>query len=177
MLTAEHKAIRLVLEIMRAMAATAEATGRLDREDLATLLDFLREFADDYHQGREESVFFPALLDARIPAPWSSVKAMIFEHNQERSLVEGIEDSLKTANAKDFAVLANRLFEILATHIYKEEYILFDLARNVLNDEDDERIAKALERIDKDKGGHFSTKFAPTIRKLEWKYLRRQVAG
>jgi hemerythrin-like domain-containing protein len=158
------------------MAAGAEAKGELDRKDLETALEFLREFADDYHQGREESVFFPALLSAGIPAPWTSVKAMIFEHNQERSLVEGIEDSLKTANSKDFAALAHRLFEILATHIYKEEHILFDIAREILTEQDDERVSRALEKIDSG-GGLCSTKFAANIRELEWKYLRRRVAG
>jgi hemerythrin-like domain-containing protein len=73
---------------------------------------------------------------------------MTFEHNQERSLVEGLEDALRTNKGKDFVYFAERLNHILRTHIHKEDHILFELADDALSAEEDERVANELVKFD-----------------------------
>jgi len=61
-----------------------------EADDIETILRFLRVFADDHHQAKEESALFPELrrTSAGNQGP---LRQMTFEHDQERSLVEGLE--------------------------------------------------------------------------------------
>ena len=81
----DHNVILRAIDVLRAMAERVETGEAVEPEDVRLLLRFLRAFADDHHQGMEESALFPALLQtAVLDYPW--VRHMIFEHNQERSL-------------------------------------------------------------------------------------------
>ena len=82
----DHKVILRALEILRAMATMTEQDQDVAPDDVHELLEFLRDYADESHQGKEESVLFPVLLNAKDRAQAGPTHAMIFEHDQERSL-------------------------------------------------------------------------------------------
>src|SRR5262245_15781185 len=120
----EHRLILRCVYVLEAMAEQASTAKMPATEDVDKLLDFLKRFADDHHQGKEETVLFPCLRQAS-EGPISALQMMMFEHEQERSLVEGLEDALRTHRHEDFAYFGGRLAEILSNHIYKEDNILF----------------------------------------------------
>jgi hemerythrin-like domain-containing protein len=112
------------------------------------VLSFLRFFADDHHQAKEEAVLFPALLQASHAEEHPRLCKMTFEHNQQRSLVEGIEDALRTRKGADFVYYAQKLVDIVRRHITDEDDVLFKLADGLLSPEEDERVAREIAEFD-----------------------------
>jgi hemerythrin-like domain-containing protein len=139
----EHKQIARALDIIERMAERSEKHEEVPARDVEDILQFLDLFADRHHQGREEAVLFPAMLKSR-PQDHAKVANIVFEHDQERSLVSGIQDSLKTRSSSDFAYFVRRLVQILRSHIHKEDHVLFELANSMLSPEDDEHVAREL---------------------------------
>jgi hemerythrin-like domain-containing protein len=168
----EHKQILRALNVLEAMANCTDQES-IDEHDVEQILRFLRVFADEHHQGKEEAVLFPAMVHATKPAPRSSLNHMIFEHDQERSLVEGLEEALRTKKGKNFVYFAQRLVQILRTHIYKEDNILFELADEILSSEEDEKAATELQAYDRTWKDTALFGFLAELNRLEWKYLSR----
>ena len=166
LLIQEHKIILRALDVLNHMAARIESDQPVEAEDVETILHFLRAFADNHHQAKEESALFPELMRTSA-ANQGPLRQMIHEHDQERSLVEGLEDALRTKKGMEFVHFANRLTLLIRTHIRKEDNILFDIAERSLSAEQDERVTTELNKFQVDLG------FLADLRRLEWTYLRR----
>jgi hemerythrin-like domain-containing protein len=166
LLTQEHKTILRALDVLNHMGRRMEQELPVAAEDVEILLRFLRKFGDDLHQAKEESALFPELMRTSA-ATQPALRQMLFEHDQERSLVEGLEDSLHTKKGKQFAELAARLCDLLRNHIRKEDHILFDIVERSLSPEQDERVTAEFNQF------QISLDFLADLRRLEWTYLRR----
>jgi hemerythrin-like domain-containing protein len=166
LLMQDHKIIVRALEILQEMATRVEAGRTVDAKDIETIVGFLRAFEDNYHQTKEESALFPELMRTTVGNE-SRLRHMIFEHDQERSLVQGLEDALHTQKGKDFVHFANSLVELIRTHIQKEDDILFPIADEALSKEQDESITSLFDKFEID-AGYFTD-----LRRLEWTYLKR----
>jgi len=147
----EHKIILRALDVLDQITTRTENKQPVDPNDVETLLRFLRSFADDHHQLKEESALFPVLMTTSL-ANDSRLRQMTFEHDQERSLVEGLEDALRTKKGSDFVLLAKWLAMLIRTHIHKEDNILFELTQRSLTSEQDEQITAELNRFQVDHG-------------------------
>ena len=165
-LSQEHKIILRSLDVLDQMAARVEHDQPVETQDVDTILRFLRAFADDHHQGEEESALFPELMQTSAAAQ-PAVRQMVFEHDRERSLVRGLEDSLRAKKGVEFAQFAARLTDLLRNHIRKEDKILFEIVERSLTTEQDERVAAELNRF------QISQDLLTDLRRLEWTYLRR----
>jgi len=152
------------------MADQASAGKMPAEEDVNKLLDFLKRFADDHHQGKEEAVLFPCLREANA-GPSNALRMMMFEHEQERSLVLGLEDALRTRKNEDFAYYGGRLAEILSTHIYKEDNILFTLVERTISKEVDDRVLREMTAYDESLPTATREEMNRVVNDLEWKYL------
>jgi hemerythrin-like domain-containing protein len=102
----------------------------------------------------------PAASEARL-------RQMIFEHDQERSLVEGLEDALRTKKGVEFVLFANRLSALIRTHIHKEDTVLFEMAERCLSAAQDERVVAGLEEFQIDPS------IVADLHRLESTYLTR----
>jgi len=162
----DHKIILRCLNILEQMATNVANAKLVDPDDLKTMLRFLRVFADDHHQAREESALFPEIMRTA-QANDAAVRQMLFEHDQERSIVEALEDSLYTKQGPEFVYFANRLTALIRNHIYKEDHILFPIVDRALSAEQDENVAAELDKFQSDSG------LLADLRRLEWKYLRK----
>jgi hemerythrin-like domain-containing protein len=168
----DHKIILRSLDILEEMAAKIRNGELFDPKDVEAMLHFLRAFDDGYHQTKEETALFPQLMQSA-PAEERSFRQMLFEHDQERSLVEGLEEALRTGKGMDFIRYAQRLSAILRNHICKEENILFDIVEKFLSKEQDEKIADEFEQFDRCFGVEKRREVLDSLRKLEWKYLKK----
>jgi hemerythrin-like domain-containing protein len=61
----EHKHILRALYVLEQMAICADAGQSIDDQDVEQILEFLKTFADEHHQGKEEAILFPAMVNAR----------------------------------------------------------------------------------------------------------------
>jgi hemerythrin-like domain-containing protein len=166
LLKKDHTIILRALDVLDHMAARTEENKPVEPEDIKAILRFLRGFADKDHQTKEECALFPGLMrDAAING--GPLLQMIFEHDQERSLVEGLEEALYTKKGADFTYFAHRLTALIRTHIHKEDDILFRIAEKSLSAEEDECITSELEKFQTDRT------LIDDLQRLEWVYLGR----
>ena len=169
LLSQEHKTILRMTNVLSEMAK--KSGERLIKEDVLAILQILRSFADELHQGKEEGSLFPVFMGACSPSEGNAVRHMIFEHNQDRSLMEGIEDAVRNSDPGNFAKYANRLVEILRTHIYKEDSILFEFVNKALSAEDDKKVVAGFQEYDRDFQQRGHGQLLRRLQDLEWKYF------
>jgi hemerythrin-like domain-containing protein len=145
LLRQDHKIIFRSLDVLQCIAEE-ENPERIDQNDATTLLRFLRVFADEHHHLKEESVLFPELM--RISqAEAGPLRHLLFEHTQERSLMEGLEDALRRTKTAEFVLFANRLAERVWNHIQKEDGILFPILDVLMPSELDEKVSAGFEKL------------------------------
>ena len=173
LLVAEHKTILRAIDVLCVVGRQTSDGQKLNREDINGLLEFFRVFADELHQGKEESALFPAFTAACERSEIEPVRHMLFEHETDRSLTEGLEDALLTSNTAEFVDYAARLSEMLRTHIYKEDNILFDMMDKGLSSEADAHVLHDFQAFDRDFTDRGHDKLLHRLRMLEWKYLRK----
>ena len=165
-LTQEHKIILRALDVLEHMAKHVEKHEVMEMEDVEALLRFLRKFADDHHQGKEESALFPELKRSSNEQA-APVRHMLFEHEQERSLVGGLEEALYTRKGPEFVHFANRFVALIRNHIKKEGDILFEIVEQLLSADQDQKVVAEFEKFQIDPS------LLLDLRRLEWKYLRK----
>src|SRR5689334_21339615 len=126
LLDKDHQIILRALDVLEQMANEVKKTHVVDPRDIEFVVRFLKEFEDEHHQTKEESALFPILLK-NSAFQQARVNQILFQHDQERSLVDGLEEALKTQHGQDFVHFAERLVTLLRSHIYNEEFGLFGL--------------------------------------------------
>jgi hemerythrin-like domain-containing protein len=178
LLMQEHRLILRAVYVLQAMAEQSSNFKLPEPVDVERLIRFFKKFADDHHQGKEESILFPALRASDNGKTGGPLRQMIYEHDQERSLVEGLEDALRTRNHADFTYYGSRLATILANHIYKEDHIFFNMIEKTISRPVDAALVAEMEAYDNCACG-LSEEMSRLVNDLEWKYLVRgaQVAG
>jgi len=166
LLIQEHKAILRCVEVLEQMSRRIERGDDVSNEDVQTLLEHLRTFADDHHQTMEESALFPELRrTANVQE--GPLRQMLFEHDQERSLVEALDDAFHTKRGAEFVLFTNRFVEIIRNHVYKEDHILFDIIERSISTEQDEKITNEFAKFP------IKPSFFVDLQRLEQKYLRK----
>lgn len=167
----DHRHLMLASGILDEMAANVERGQAVSEDDLANLFGFLQEFGDRHHHGLEEGVLFPALLKDSEQKNYHQLCSLVFEHERQRFLTEGLRDSLLTKRTKDFTECARRFSDVLRRHLQQEEETFFPLVESTLSKEDDERVEQEMKAYDKawqdsELGGHLQRLSA-----MESKYL------
>ncbi len=144
----DHRLILQSLEILDEMVQRLARSDRVDMSDMHSILHFLKEFGDGYHQAMEELILFPALMQSG----GEHLDAIVKQHSVERAALAEIEETLNPQQGAAFQVNSRRLIDTLRNHIANEESGLVQLAERQLSPPEDERIAQlfAKSRIDPD---------------------------
>ncbi|MGD0094193.1 MAG: hemerythrin domain-containing protein, partial [Planctomycetota bacterium] len=121
----EHQVIEQVLDCLEALASQTEKSGKLDALPAQQAVDFLRNFADRCHHGKEEAQFFPLLEQRGFSKDCGPTAVMRLEHEQGRACVKGMGEAVAAAPhdaaaAKRFAAHAREYVALLRGHIQKE---------------------------------------------------------
>jgi len=153
-LATEHRAIQRMLAVLEAGAQRLEA-GQQVRPDLfREVVDFVRNFADRCHHGKEEENLFPRLQERGVPREGGPIAVMLFEHDEGRQHIAAIDDAIGAyergdpAAARTIAENALAYVELLRQHIWKEENVLFPMANEVLSGQDQSELVERFERIE-----------------------------
>lgn len=150
----DHDAILMALRILDRMAEQARG-GTLSQADANGFIDFLREFADKCHHGKEEGLLFPALIEAGMPEQGGPVSVMLHEHEQGRELVAAMDRaSTGVIDARAFAQAAAAYVEHMRAHIAKENDVLFPMADRILGSAVLDRLNEDFERHEEVVIGH-----------------------
>ena len=163
----DHQIILRSLDVLQKIVE-GENPDQVDQNDAATLLRFLRVFADEHHHMKEESVLFPELVRIN-HAEAGPLRHLLFEHSQERSLVEGLEDALRRTQTSEFVLSANQLRERVRNHIQKEDGILFPILDVLISTQLDEKVNTGFQKFQLD------SSLLNDLRDLESKYLKKTI--
>jgi len=87
----EHGGIMLMLSIMKKVAEKLRAGEEVSKKHLDMILEFLVNFADKCHHGKEEDVLFPELF--KNPSNQELVTELIDEHKTGREYIKDMVDS------------------------------------------------------------------------------------
>ena len=159
-LSNEHRVIEIVLSCLESMINKALQEKKLDRQLAEEAIDFIRNFADKCHHGKEEGHLFPAMVEMGIPKEGGPVGQMLREHEQGRAFVKGMAETVEAASngeaaaLKAFSVNALGYVELLRAHIHKEDNILFPMADRVLSGNDQKQLLEAFERVESELMGY-----------------------
>jgi hemerythrin-like domain-containing protein len=172
LLMADHEKILEALHVLSAINQDLARGKRFNREDLLSLLTFLREFADGSHHVKEEAIFFPALMQAGMPLNEGPLRQMNYEHERGRALIAAMQNAINGGNIDDFLTYSRRYIALLTEHIEKENWVLFEKAEQLLNDDEDDKIAAAFEHFETTSVGIPTyERFHDALKGLSSKYL------
>ena len=150
----EHRAIERMLAVMEVAAQRLEAGQPVRPGLLREAVDFVRNFADKNHHGKEEANLFPRLEERGVPKEGGPLGMMLHEHDQGRAFIQAIDGAIEGYESGDDAaakVIAENMrgfIQLLTEHIWKEENVLFQMADQVLTEDDQKDLRERFERVD-----------------------------
>lgn len=153
----EHEAILDLLEAVEGIVTYIESEGAVPTDDLERVLLVVTEFADRCHHAKEEAVLFPVLSEASPQRGAELARRLTSDHKAMRKLVGTIRDLLpKADDAEVRAQLAKNLAtypRLLREHIRIENEALLAEVDASLSSEEQERVARAFERVEAEEIG------------------------
>ena len=87
----KHRVIERMLAVLEAADAKVEAGEELPKRFFSRMTDFIRNFADRCHHGKEEDNLFPAMEKRGIPRQAGPIAVMLTEHDWGRAYVRGMD--------------------------------------------------------------------------------------
>jgi len=153
-LRTEHRAIERMLAVLDAAAQRLEQGERVRPEVFRQAVDFVRNFADRCHHGKEEQNLFPRMEARGVPREGGPIGVMLFEHEQGRSYMRAIAAAIDDYEADGLlgagiiAENARGYVDLLRGHIAKEDGVLFPMADRVLTPADQAELEQSFERIE-----------------------------
>jgi DUF438 domain-containing protein len=172
-LVAEHEMIERAMEVLKTNLDKV-VSGKYDKVQLGRAVDFLLEFGDKIHNTKEEKFLFPRMGERGAPIEGGPIGVMLLEHDLERKLLVKMQmalPALSAASDDDKALFVKEGLEYLtirAEHIWKENDILYNLARQLLSEDDSAYLLEEFQNSDiQHYGEEASAKFATMLKEVE----------
>jgi len=152
----EHRTIEKIVRVTGVLADELAENRDIDDDILRDLCQFLRVYGHQCHHGKEESYLFPMLERHGVPEEGCPLGALRHEHERSRVLTQELVQASAeyAANRHDGSSALSEVLRNIAqfypAHIWKEEYLLFPMARKVLSEEDDQRLLKEFKSVESD---------------------------
>ena len=119
----EHRLIERMIALLEAQARQLSRGGELDFAFVSQAIDFIRNYADHCHHGKEEDILFRDLARKELPP---DLKKMMDELVQEHVYARSVAGRLGHAQtAADVRECLEALVEFYPQHIYKEDKEFF----------------------------------------------------
>jgi len=156
-LSDEHRVIERVLEALQRLTALP-VNQFLPQWRKA--MEFFRGFADQCHHFKEEKVLFPAIEEHGIPREGGPIGMMLQEHEEGRAHVKAMVaalEQLSMGNSAANEVLlthARAYVTLLQEHIQKEDDILFQMADEIIPEDEQRKLLKQFETHEMGAGAH-----------------------
>jgi len=158
-LMSEHRIIERGIDALAAFADETRRRTSDDKQELGRFVEFIREFADACHHGKEEDILFKAMVEAGFPSQGGPIAAMLHEHDVGRAFVKRLADLAAQAapwsgeDREALAEAAHGYANLLRQHIHKEDAILYPMAEQHLPPQAMQRVDEACRRYEEEKTG------------------------
>jgi len=156
----EHSGIIAMLDVMKKVATRLKNREEVKKEHLEKIVEFLSNFADKCHHGKEEGILFPEVV--KNVSNLFMVNELLGEHKTGRDYIRGIAESLKyydtgSPDAYHIATNMEGYIFLLTEHIKKESKSLFPIVDKQIPDKVQLQIEEQFEKLERDvigKGKH-----------------------
>ena len=155
----EHRLIEKVMASLLKCSEKARAGEAPERSKVSEYAEFLREFADKCHHGKEEERLFSEMTRNGFPREQGPIAVMLHEHEEGRKCVRRLSEigagrgGLVEAEKRDFVENAEGFCYLLTEHINKEDNILYPLSENVIPKGQWEGLLESFESFERDEIG------------------------
>jgi hemerythrin-like domain-containing protein len=143
----EHKYIKRMLSVIRKYCNRILNGENVRYGDFFKIIDFVRNYADKHHHGKEEALLFERMTEELGPAAEKLVRfGMNVEHDLGRLHVTELEAAVRRVLEGDkearLDVIANAISytHLLIRHIDKEDGVVYKFAQNNLSEDTLERL-------------------------------------
>lgn len=151
----DHDAILTALDIFSKILDKIQKEKNANPDELMDFIDFLKEFADKCHHGKEEGILFPAMIAAGVPDRGGPIGVMMAEHIQGRGYIHDMDEALEEPeDYQAFEKAGHSYIELLRMHIQKENSVLFPMADRVIAPQQLESMYEAFEEHEEKVIGH-----------------------
>lgn len=175
----EHTNIRRMLKVIRQVTNRVMTLGEFDIEDVTSIIDFVRVYADKHHHGKEEDILFETMnKELEKLSKSGAIMGMYIEHDSGRLFMANLEkgvNSYKEGNDEArLDIIANAICyaDLLDRHIEKENTAMYKFAENQLNEKSKSYIEDECRKIEDDASASgLQDKYLAMIDEMERKYL------
>lgn len=139
----EHENIRIFTKYVRKICGQMMEGIEIEKETLLHCVDFMKNYADIHHHGKEEEILFKVMVENLGPVANKMVNmGMMIEHNIGRYHVDSLDKVVNTLDGKattqqklDIATHALAYADLLLRHLEKENTVLYPFAARNLSSE------------------------------------------
>jgi hemerythrin-like domain-containing protein len=175
----EHKNIKRMLKVVRKACLGVMNGKEIDYTDFEKMIDFIRNYADKNHHGKEEKILFSRMVDEIGGAAEKLVKfGMLVEHDLGRMYIKEFEEALAKAKAGDneakLDIIANAVSyaNLLNRHIDKEDNVVYSFAKRELSDETLSKVdIECAEFEEETSKAGIQSRYISILESLEQKYI------
>lgn len=157
----EHEVIRRFLETLTLARRQLEEDAHPPREYFDGLVRFARDFVDRYHHYKEELQLFMLVAQKKDGQFDPHLEALRHQHEHGRQHVQEIATAIdgyadgSPLKHSDLLEHVAAYGSMLREHIHREDHIFFPMAREVLTDEDFQRLLEVFRGEDERVGEGF----------------------
>jgi len=158
-LKSEHQIILRGIDILENGATLLEKGENVPAEFFRKAIEFIRNYADQYHHAKEENILFADLGKAGFSLQAGPVAVMLHEHTEGRQYVARLAEATDRFAAGDRSavdgIIRNALnyANLLRQHIQKEDLVLYPMAENILGNAGIDRMQTGFEKVEIESGG------------------------
>jgi hemerythrin-like domain-containing protein len=174
----EHKNIKRMLTVIRRACLNVMNGEALNYTDFENIIDFVRNYADRHHHGKEEQFLFNKMIEAGGAAEKLVRHGMLVEHDLGRLHIKELEEAIVKVRSGDneakLDVIANAIgyANLLNRHIDKEDEVAYKFARRVLNEETLDKVNTECETYeDEMKSNGVQDRYIKLLKSMEEKYI------
>jgi hemerythrin-like domain-containing protein len=138
----EHKNILIMLSIIRKAMNEFMENDILNKEEILEMADFVKNYADYIHHGKEEKILFKEMETHIGETARKLVQhGMLVEHDQGRFYMQELRKFINLyengEKDKKIDIIANAIgyASLLDRHIFKENNVIYTLAKREINEE------------------------------------------
>ena len=178
LMTEEHGNIKRMLAVMRNACLSILNGEEIDYDDFERMIDFVKNYADCHHHGKEEKFLFNRMIDEIGGAAEKLVRyGMLVEHDLGRLHMMNLREALEKVKAGDQEARLDVIAEaisythLLTRHIDKEDHAAYTFAKRALSENTLNQINRECEAFEKSQEEMGTQKkYLQILEQLERKY-------
>jgi DUF438 domain-containing protein len=136
-----------------------------DKELIVNIMEYFIGYVDGCHNKKEEEHLFPLIEKRGVSRHGGPLAVMLQEHEKSRELLAKLKplaDSYVSDKSTDVSELKSVFLEytdLLKNHFWKENDILYPMAKKVMSDEDNQLIVAGIEKAEDSVGPNTRERF------------------